>query len=374
MLTKVNKLKREYYDWRTWNYNYRNMKKHINSKSINKIPSIPYLNKPGICFSFDDSFRVNDWCKYGKNLFGFYDVRATFNINAYHHYEGNREHNQAEIDMLLELQSDGHEMAHHGYNHKNAVEYSDQWGLKKWFEDEIEPLFKWIEKQSHSKTGEKFKKPVTFTFPYYEYNKQILEKLIPEYFKIARGISTLKDFLTPKNHSGFAPSICIDSHHLTNSRNMTKIMKLAKQTGCNLILNCHSIIPDDVNWLESGWQEEHSRRLRTSPKVIQSIINTAKENELGFYTTAELAGIATFSDRNFEKGVRNLLNKLSDQWLFISDLSSITELDISNQSISNLDGIQYFVNLEKLNISNTMITDVRLLQKLPNLISVDVIK
>src|SRR5690606_3076374 len=56
---------------------------------------------PGIAFSFDDSFRVHDWYKYGKDLFGYYDVKVTFNLNAFHHFEGQREHTQEEIDKLI---------------------------------------------------------------------------------------------------------------------------------------------------------------------------------------------------------------------------------------------------------------------------------
>ncbi|MEH7225925.1 polysaccharide deacetylase family protein [Bacillus sp. JJ1566] len=371
MVLAIEQLKKQYYDWRCWDYLYRKMKMNtknqIRSTFDSYNSSIPYINKPGIAFSFDDSFRVRDWVTYGKDMFGFYDVKVTFNINAFHHYEGERKHTQDEIDMLIELQSNGHEIAHHGFRHKNVVRYTDEVGLEKWIKDEIISMFEWMEKQSHSKTGEKFTKPITFAFPYFASNEQTLKEIVPKYFKLARGFQRGYN-LTPFKHSGFVPSICIDSEFLINPKNVSKILKLVKTSGCNLILTCHSILPDEVNWEIYGWpMTEHERKWRTSPRVIQYIINEAKKLGLEFYTTAELSGVATFIDRNFEKYVRNLLSKEPDEWILLSDLTSIKELDLSNQQINNLDGIQYFTSLEKLNITNSCITDSRLLEKLPNL-------
>lgn len=366
----LHKLKREYFDWRTWNFFYGNMKKNTERQTNieKKQESLtPYISKPGIAFSFDDSFRVNDWHRYGKEMFGFYDVKVTFNINAHHHYEGQREHSQNEIDMLIDLQANGHEIAHHTFYHHNAVEYSEKKGIHKWVKDEIEALFDWIEQQSHSKTSEKFKRPVTFVFPGFSYNEQTINELVPKYFNIVRG-GFKGNYLTPMQHTGFAPSVCIDGHYLYNPKNIKKILKFVKGIGCNLILTGHSILPEEVNWEEFGWpMDEHAKKWRISPKVIQSIINEAKNLDLEFYTTAEIAGVATFIDRNFEGYVRKLLCKQTDDWILISELVSIKELDLSNQNIYNLDGIQYFLNLEKLDISNNSICDIRLLKKLKKL-------
>lgn len=364
---------RHYFDWRTWDHLYREMKKQMKKQNKPSISTIPYINKPGITFSIDDSFRVNDWYRYGKELFGFYDVKVSFNINAYHHYEGKREHTQSEIDMLIDLQANGHEIAHHGFNHENAVNYSEQFGMKRWIKDEIENLFNWMDKQSHSKTGEKFKKPVTFVFPSFSYDKQTIEEVVPEYFKIARGHRKGSN-ITPLNHTGFAPSVCIDSHYLSNPKNIKRVIKLLKNYGGNLILSCHSILPEDVSWKEFGWEmDDHAMKWRVSPKTLNYIITEAKKHDLEFYTTAEVAGIATFIDRNFESYVKRLLNKQSNDWILISELISINELNISNQRISNLDGIQYFLGLEKLDVSNNNIMDFRLLEKLPRLKEVIII-
>lgn len=285
MLPIINQVKREYFDWRTWDYLHRSMKKHTDKSKMRSIEiepnPLPYLNKPGITFSFDDSFRVNDWYTYGKDLFGFYDVKVSFNINAFHHYENEREHTQAEIDMLLDLQAHGHEIAHHGFQHKNAVSYSEEVGIENWIEDEVERLFHWMEKQSHSITGEKFKRPVTFVYPKFSYDEQTMKAIVPKYFKVARGHKKGNN-LTPMNHTGFVPSICIDSHYLKNPKNIKKILKFVKESGKNLIFTCHSILPNHVKWEGFGWDmDEHAKNWRVSPHTINEIINEAKKGRLG---------------------------------------------------------------------------------------------
>lgn len=360
-------IKSNYYNWRYWNYLYQAVKKNVSSNNELDCALLPYINKPGISFSFDDSFRIHDWYKYGKELFGFYDVKATFNINGSLSFMGGREHTQEEIDMLIELQGDGHEIAHHGFKHKNAVKYSNEYGIKKWIKDDIDPLLQWMGNQRHSRTHETMKKPVTFAFPYFTYNEEILKEIIPNYFKLARGHVTQKT-LTPSNHTGLAPSICIDSKYLKRSNDIKRIIRLIKKTNSNLILTCHSILPEEVEWEDMGLEmNERGREWRTPTKIIQAVIQEARKNGLEFYTTAEIAGVATFTDPAFERFIRKKYLKKNEKWVSISELFSVKELDLSNQGISNLDGIQYFLNLERLNISKNKITDFRLLKKLPQL-------
>jgi len=371
---KLGQIKSTIYEYMYWKFYWKRFysdlinKMDAKSKSSKLDYELPYINKPGIAFSFDDSFRVNQWMEYGKEIFGYYDVKVTFNINAFHQFEGNREHTQQEIDMLLELQSNGHEIAHHGFNHQRADQYSKENGLSKWIEDEIEAMLDWMKKQKHSKTNEKFKNPVSFAFPYAESNEATIEELVPKYFKIVRG-HLFDKYLLPFNHTGFAASICADSLYLHNTKYIKKIMKAAKQAGSNLILMCHSILPENINWEEFGWGDESNAagEWKISPNVIQEIIIEAKKIGMEFYTTSEIAGVATFIDPNLEKCVRKKISNPLDRWISISELGKIKELDLSSQNISNLDGIQYFTNLERVDLSNNNITDFRLIEKLNNL-------
>jgi hypothetical protein len=200
----------------------------------------------------------------------------------------------------------------------------------------------------------------------------VIKEVIPKYFKVVRGHLN-NDNLTPFAYTGFAPSIGIDSVYLTKPKYIKKLLNIAQKTGSNLIFMCHSILPEEVKWENFGWgNDTHGVGWwRISPNTIQDIINMARKKDIEFYTTSEIAGVATFIDRNFEKCVRNLIPDSYTQWISISELSTIRELDLSNKGISNLDGIQYFLNLEKLNLSGNNICDLRLLDKLPKLVDIN---
>jgi peptidoglycan/xylan/chitin deacetylase (PgdA/CDA1 family) len=367
-VTSISSLKEKYHQWRYWGNIYKEMVEHLSSDETNETDkSIPYINKPGIALSFDDSYRIHEWYKYGKDLLGYYDVKATFNINGIHPLEGERMHTQEEIDKLLELQSNGHEIGNHGFNHRRATEYASKYGYEQWIEDEIKLLIYWMEKQKHSKTEERFKRTVSFAFPHFQYNEEHIKRLIPEYFKISRG-HLENDNLTEFNHEGFAPSICLDGYYSCNIHYLKKIIKLAMKTGKNLILTCHSILPEAAQMVNPDKQAIRWGRWRVTPKLLQTIIYEAQKNNMEFYTTSELAGIANFLDKSFETAVRKQLEtEEKNEWIKISDLINIKKLDVSNSDISSLDGIQYFLGLESLNLSNNKITDFRLLKKIPNL-------
>lgn len=362
---RYSSLLNEYHQWRYWDSVTKMMKKGENENVPHQQSTI---YKPGIVLSFDDSFRVGHWYKYSKDLFGYYDVKVTFNMNAFHHFEGKREHSQKEIDMLLDLQANGHEIAHHGFKHQRATLYSKDHGVDKWIEDEIIDLFDWMEMQSHSITKEKFKRPVTYAFPHFVFEEKYIKALVPKYFKVVRGHYE-GDHLFAFNHTGLVPSICIDRHILSANRNIKKILKMAKQSGKNIILTCHSILPDSVQWDDFNWgtKAESAGNWRISPKTLQLIINEARKMDMPFYTTSEAAGVATFIDRNFENCVRKQLKNPLTKWITINKLHSIKTLNISNQNIMNLDGIQYFQNLESLDLSHNQISDFRLLDSLPKL-------
>jgi hypothetical protein len=358
-------LRLKYYHWKSWHQLFNSIKKEGVKNTLNN-QKIKYINKPGIVLSFDDSFRVDGWNK-AKDLFGYYDVKVTFNVNAIHHFEGQREHTQEEIDKLIELQSYGHEIAHHTLKHNNAVNFIKKYGIDKWLNEEIVPLFNWLELQKHSITKEQFKKTVSFAFPHFATNQDLINALFPKYFKVVRGGK--KNILAPFNVNGFIPSIDIDENVISNPKYIKKIIKYVKRSGKNIIFTCHSILNAEFNWNDYGYGEESKKsgEYRISPERLNFIIKEARKHDLEFYTTAEVAGVATFIDRNFESQIRNLLSIPKDQWIKISDLMTIKELDLSNKGIKNLDGLQYFLNLEKLNISNNPIIDTRLIDKLPRL-------
>ncbi|MBZ9687741.1 polysaccharide deacetylase family protein [Clostridium estertheticum] len=344
---------------------------------------IPYVNKPGIALTFDDGFRIDHWYNYGlgkandKNIFGYYDVKATFNINAFHEYE-NRFYNQEEIDHMLELQHNGHEIANHGYKHENALEYTEKYGQARWVEDEVLALNHWMNKQEHSITKEKFKEPVSFVYPFSLYSDSTTNAIVPNYFKICRGDMFQSNLLglTSFECEGVVPAICIDYINLPHTMFIKFALKLAKKTGKNLIIMCHSILPKEKAWSDYNWSEESAQagKYRISPKSLFYVINQAKKIDLEFYTLAEIAGVATFIDSNFEREVRKILNlNPKNKWIPINKLINIKKLDLAGKNISNIGGIEYFLELQELNLANNNVSDTRLLSKLKALKKVNLI-
>lgn len=349
-------------------------------KFLNHNKNIKYINKPGIALTFDDSFRIRHWYKYGigenrwyKNIFGFYNIRSTFNINAINQFESSRELNQSEIDMLIDIQSNGHELASHGYSHKNAVDYVKYYGADKWYNDEIKEMNEWISDKKHSKNGKKIKKFVSFAYPYSQYSDITNSLLENNGFVIYRAYKN--DFLFLNcEHKGLTPSVCIDKKLLKRKIRILRLLKEAKRESKNIVLMCHSILPNRVKWDSFGFGKESVKdgEYRISPGMLKFIIFVGRIYGFEFYTLSDLAGVATFADDKFEIYIRQLTNNFK-KTIPIRDLVDIKELDLSKSGISNLDGIQYFINLKKIILPGKDIDGIKILKRLKTLKSIEIV-
>jgi len=355
----------------------KKMEKVYKGIYANEEIKIPYINKPGLVLTFDDGFRIKHWYNYGlgktakENIFGYYDVKATFNINAFHEYE-NRFLNQEEIDHILELQHNGHEIANHGYKHQNALDYTEKHGETNWAIDEVLAMSIWMSQQEHSVTKEKFKDAVSFVYPNSLYNDSTTNAIVPKHYKVCRGVMLKGDLqgLADFQSEGLIPSICVDFISLPDIRFIKPALKLAKKTGKNLIIMCHSILPKEKAWSDYNWGEEslEAGEYRVSPKSLSYLVKEAKKLDLEFYTLSEIGGVATFIDKNFENEVRKLIGlNEQEKWIPIKKLVNIQKLDLLGKEISNIGGIEYFLNLEELNLCNNNVSDIRLLLKLKKL-------
>lgn len=68
--------------------------------------------------------------------------------------------------------------------------------------------------------------------------------------------------------------------------------------------------------------------------------------------------IVSFSDPNLEMSIRDTLSIPSIKAIVVSDLSDLTVLDISQQGITSLEGLQYAVNLTQLTANSNVITEL----------------
>lgn len=83
--------------------------------------------------------------------------------------------------------------------------------------------------------------------------------------------------------------------------------------------------------------------------------------------------IVTFPDPNLDAAIRNILNKEEGNFTK-QELANILELDLKRQGISDLTGLEYFVDLSHLYLAANNVEDVTPVGKLEHLIALDLIK
>ena len=76
--------------------------------------------------------------------------------------------------------------------------------------------------------------------------------------------------------------------------------------------------------------------------------------------------IVQFNDSNLEQAIRNALNKPTGD-IYASDLEQLTELQALGLGISDLQGLEYCLHLEMLNLMGNNIFDISILKDLNNL-------
>jgi Leucine-rich repeat (LRR) protein len=88
---------------------------------------------------------------------------------------------------------------------------------------------------------------------------------------------------------------------------------------------------------------------------IMSIASTAAEEEEVY-----------FPDPDLEAAIREAINKPEGP-IYVEDLEGLTELDASRRWIKDLTGLEYCTNLERLDLEDNWITDIKPLVDNPGL-------
>jgi len=125
---------------------------------------------PGIVLTFDDDY-IDDWYNADKLLHP-QGWKATFFICKYVSFTNEQK------EKLQYLQSRGHDIAGHGFNHLNAVKYTATHSVKEYINNEILPL-----KVAMAKDGFTIK---SFAYPDGARNT-LLDTVLFKHFNIVRG-------------------------------------------------------------------------------------------------------------------------------------------------------------------------------------------
>jgi len=87
---------------------------------------------------------------------------------------------------------------------------------------------------------------------------------------------------------------------------------------------------------------------------------------MGFLSEVKTDQEVTFPDKNLENVIREKIGKSSGP-IYESDLLEITELMTNNKGIESIEGLEYCKNLDRLDLSENIISDISPVSKLKNL-------
>ena len=188
----------------------------------------------GVVFSFDDQY-IDEWIA-ARNLFKKYNIEATFFISRPKMLDSSM------VEKLKVLQSDGNEIACHGYNHINAGLYRDS--LETYIEIEVLP--------SLNKLRELGFQVESFAYPFgISFNQ--LDSMLLKYVKFVRKATWnsrqtqlffYNEIYAKQNHFRIISAMGIDQNYQISFSNLKKALVRASRRGEVLILYAHSIGDD----------------------------------------------------------------------------------------------------------------------------------
>jgi len=214
----------------------------------------------GVAITFDDIF-VDDWFE-TRDLLKKYDAHVTFFVSEF------PSRNASQIQKLKLLQQDGHEIAFHGTEHRNADAYLKNHTVQEYIDNEIIPGITLMQKNGLN--------PVDFSYPYGVKNDTLTEPL-KHYFLHTRGIESGSLFYQYGSNSSHLYAGQIDSwpEKMTLNDIYNNISR-AKKEDKIVVFYAHQTVPSNSAFYHI-----------TNDKLEKILIN-ASENKMKFYTISEL--------------------------------------------------------------------------------------
>ncbi|TDD95596.1 polysaccharide deacetylase [Flavobacterium cellulosilyticum] len=221
----------------------------------------------GVVLTFDDDY-VEDWKKADTKLRD-YSWKATFCICRIGIMNRDRMH------TLQDFQNYGHEIAGHGANHVNTLDYIATNGFQKFYEDEITPMMAKMNANGLNVTS--------FAYPY-GVRSNLTDEQLFKTFSVLR--ATTYGAYIPENQSCYYSrskvvfGLGIDDNYAHFS--MPYILDLlAYANSQHKILILYSHKPVEVV----------TENYQTKMENLVSICNYVKQNHMRFYTLSDLSKI-----------------------------------------------------------------------------------
>lgn len=239
----------------------------VNCDFINNFCDTELKGPGAIVLTFDDK-HISDWYK-ADSIFSKYNWKATFCVTDYGKV------NEEQKQNLLELQSKGHEIAHHGYKHFNALEYLTTHTMEEYIQNEITPSLDLMQSDGLNITS--------FVYPGGVRSVE-LDIALFDYFTILRGTTYGKKslnqqdcFLERGGEKLLVYGLGIDNHYEQFDIDyFYKLIEYAANNGIAVIFYGHRIADDD------------SSSYVTSYQTLEKICTYVQEKGVEFLTLKEL--------------------------------------------------------------------------------------
>lgn len=235
-----------------------------NKKAIPQ--SVPY-SKPyraGVVLSFDDAY-VDEWFEADQAL-KKYSWKATFCVCRIDSIGA------PQLNKLVQMQKNGHEIAGHGYHHFNAVTYAAANGIDNYVKVEIDPMLASMKRLALHVTS--------FAYPYGERSEELDKALAPK-FNIIRGRAFCGD--VPEKEgcyfrgTKYMYAFDIDNNHVHFSiPYLLELLDYARKENKILILCGHKPV------------KELTANYQTKIETLAFICKYIELNNMQFYTLSDL--------------------------------------------------------------------------------------
>ena len=196
------------------------------------------FNQGGYILSFDDNY-IHNWYKI-SSLLDKYKCKATFFVSGFGYLDNES------INILLELQNKGHEIALHTLNHKSAIKYLLKSDLNNYIQYEINP-----ELDSMNFYGFN---PKTFSYPYGD-NNVMMDSVLLEKFELLRDVTNsqrhfysmffkeydqLDEIFITNKSSNVIKGLGIDKNYNVSINDINKIFNRLSKNNEMVIFYCHN--------------------------------------------------------------------------------------------------------------------------------------
>ena len=225
-------------------------------------PIVPSI--AGVVLTFDDTY-VTEWGEMDKEMQS-YSWKATFcvsNLNSL---------SLSDINGLLALQNEGHEIAGHSLDHRNATAFVARYGIDKYLHQEINPMLHLMDFYGLKATA--------FTYPYGA-RSAALDMALLKKFKILRG--TVYGAKKPNqrnfyfDHSKVVYGFGMDANYgYFSISQVLKLLEYAKKNNKIMVFVCHKPV------------KKITDKYQTKIETVALICNYVRLNHMKFYILSEL--------------------------------------------------------------------------------------